>query len=87
MYEAEVEKKGAVFAAITMVILATVYYCYEIFTAQGQNYALYSIIAIYCSVLFGYKGIKLEKKRGFNIFCSIVWLLVTILTIVQYFRG
>lgn len=87
VYEIEVEKKGAVIAALAMIILAAVYYCYEIFTAQGQNYAMYSIIAIYCSILFGYKGIKLQAKRGLNIFCLIIWLIVTILTIVQYFGG
>ena len=87
VYESEVEKKGAVIAAVSMIILAGVYYCYEIISAKGQNYAMYSIISLYCAILFGYKGIKIEKKRGFNIFCSIVWALVTILTIVQYFRG
>ena len=87
VYESEVEKKGAVIAAVSMIILAAVYYCYEIITAKGQNYAMYSIIALYCAILFGYKGIKIEKNRGFNLFCSIVWAIVTFLTIVQYFRG
>ena len=87
IYAIEVEKDGCKYAALTMVILAVLYYIYEIFADKGQNYALYSIIAVYCFVFFGYRGIKLEKQRSLYIFTSIIWFLITILTIVQYFRG
>ena len=87
VYAIEVEKDGCKYAAISMVILTVLYYIYEIFADKGQNYALYSIIAIYCCVFFGYRGIKLEKNRSLYIFTSIIWLFITIITISQYFRG
>lgn len=87
VYASEVERKGAVIAAVTMIVLAGIYYCYEIITAKGQNYAMYSLIAVYCAIVFGYRGIKLKEKKVFNIFCSVLWFLVTIFTIYAYFRG
>ena len=86
IYETQVEAKGCTYASLTMVILATVYYCYEIFTGKGQNYSFYSIIALYCFVLYGYKAIKIEKRRSLHIFVSIIWGLTTVLSIIQYFR-
>ena len=86
IYETQIEAKGCTYASVMMLILATFYYCYEIFTGKGQNYSFYSIIALYCCILFGYKAIKLEKRRGLHIFTSILWGLITILSIVQYFR-
>ena len=85
-YEIEIENKGVKIAAILMLILATVYYCYEIFTGKGQNYSFYSIVTLYCFVLYGYKAIKLEKRRALHVICSISWGLVTILALVRYFR-
>ena len=37
---------------------------------------------LYCTIVFGYKGIK--TKNRFNIIISIIWLLVTIITTVSY---
>ena len=85
IYEMEVEKKGAVYAALAMLILAAVYFCYEIFSGKGTNPALYSILAIYCSVVYGYKGIKIEKARTLNIFTSLIWGALSILLILNYF--
>ena len=85
VYEIEVESRGCKIAVLTMLILITVYYCYEIFAGKGQNYTLYSIIALYCTVLYGYKAIKLEKRRTLHIVCSILWGIVTIMTILNYF--
>ena len=86
MYEIEVERKGATIAAVTMLILACVYYCYEIFSGKGTNPALYSILTIYCSIVYGYKAIKIEKYRALNIFTSIIWGALTILLILTYFN-
>ena len=86
MYEIDVENKGVKIAAILMLILATFYYCYEIITGKGENYSFYSIIAIYCFALYGYKAIKIEKRRALYIVCSVLWGLVTIFTIIGYFR-
>jgi len=86
MHEIEIENNGCKIAAMTMLLLTTVYYCYEIFTSKGQNITLYSLITIYCAVIYGYKGIKIEKKKMFNISCSIIWAILTIILILEYFK-
>lgn len=86
IYEIEVENKGCKIAALAMLILITVYYCYEIFTGKGQNYTLYSLVSIYCTVAYGYRSIKLEKRRGLYAFCTIIWGLMTIALILEYFK-
>ena len=87
VYELEVESKGCQYGALSMLILTTVFYCYEIFTAKGSNPALYALIAIYCSVSFGYKAIKIDRAKKLHIFNSVTWALVTIILIIQYFKG
>lgn len=87
VYELEIESKGCQYAAISMLILTTVFYVFEIFTAKGSNPALYALIAIYCSVSFGYKAIKLERARKLHIFTSVTWALVTLILVIQYFTG
>lgn len=86
IYEIEVETKGCKIAALAMILLTTIYYCYEIFTVKGQNITLYSLIAIYCAVVYGYKGVKLEKKKMFNIICCVLWSILTIFLILEYFK-
>lgn len=86
MYEIEVENRGGKIAAIAMLLLATIYYCYEIFIGQGENITLYSLITIYCSVIYGYKGIKINKNKWINISSSIIWAILTILLVLEYFK-
>ncbi len=86
IYCKEVEAKGATWAAVCMLILASVYFIFEIMSGKGTNPALYSIIAIYDTVLFGYKAIKVEEKRGLNAFTSIIWGLLTITLVLEYFN-
>ena len=86
MYAIQVEAKGATIAAAVMVILAGIYYAYEILSGKGSNPALYSIITIYNAVIFGYKGIKIKEKRGLCIFTSIIWSILTILLVLNYFK-
>ena len=86
IYELQVEAKGANYAGITMLLLAFVYYSFEIFSGRGSNPALYSIITIYNVIVFGYKAIKIKKYRKLNLFTSIVWGLLTIMLILNYFR-
>ena len=81
----EAERKGAMLAAISIVILACIYYVCGIMLTGKSNYGWYSIIALYCTVVYGYKGIKMKNK--FNIFVSIIWLLVTIITAYSYFSN
>jgi len=79
----EAERKGAMYAAISILLLACIYYCAGIILTGKSNYGWYSIIALYCTVVYGYKGIKMKNKL--NIIVSIIWLLVTIITAYSYF--
>ena len=81
----EAERKGGVLAAISIVILSSIYYCAGIFITGKSNYGWYSIIALYCTVVYGYKGIKTKNK--YEIIVSIIWLLVTIITCYSYFSN
>ncbi|MBO4245557.1 MAG: hypothetical protein J5892_02305 [Bacilli bacterium] len=85
-YETEISYKATWAGALAMLILATVFYTYEICSGKGTNPVLYSLIAIFCSVGYGYKGIKLEKNRWLYIFTSVIWLIVTVLLILGYFK-
>ena len=86
MYAIQVESKGATYAGISMLILALIFYSYEIFTGKGSNPAFYSIITIYNAVLYGYKAMKIENRRKLNIFTSITWGLLTLTLILSYFK-
>ncbi|MCR5146049.1 MAG: DUF6442 family protein [Clostridia bacterium] len=86
VYEIEIENRGSKYAALAMLILITVYYVFEIFTGKGSNPALYSVIAIFSAVLYGYKAIKTEKRRGLHIFTSILWVAVTVILVLEYFK-
>ena len=86
MYAIQVESKGATYAGISMLILALIFYSYEIFTGTGSNPAFYSIITIYNAVLYGYKAMKIENRRKLNIFTSITWGLLTLTLILSYFK-
>ena len=86
IYALEVESKGANYAGITMLILAFIYYTYEIMQGKGSNPALYSIITIYNTILYGYKAIKIKERRGLSITTSVVWGLLTIMLILSYFK-
>ncbi len=87
VYALEVEKKGATYAGIAMLLLAVIYYTFEIFTGSGTNPALYSIITIYNSVLYGYKAIKVEEKRALSIFNASIWGLLTLMLMLDYFKA
>ena len=82
-----VSNKAAYLAGLVMIILAAIYFTYEIFTGKGTNYALYSLLAIYNTVLYGYQAIKSGEKRKFHIFTAGIWGLLTIGLIISYFMG
>lgn len=86
IYEIEMEYRGASYAAMSIIILAFIYFTYEIMLGKGSNPALYSIITIYNSILFGYKAIKIEKSRKLNTFTALLWGLLTILLVLEYFK-
>ena len=82
-----VSNKGAYLAGLVMIILCAVYFSYEILTGKGTNYALYSLLAIYNTVLYGYQAIKSKEKRGLHVFIAVIWGLLTISLVVAYFMG
>ena len=82
----ETEARGATYAAVCMVILACIYFIYEIMSGKGQNPALYSMISVYNAVVFGYKAMKVEEHRTLNAFTSILWGLMTIILVLSYFK-
>jgi len=87
IYALEVETKAANIAGLAMLILAAIYFTYEILSGKGTNYALYSLIAIYDAIMYGYRAIKIKQYRGLNLFTSIIWSLLTILLVVEYFKA
>ena len=82
-----VSNKGAYLAGLVMILLCAVYFSYEILTGKGTNYALYSLLAIYNTVLYGYQAIKSKEKRGIHIFTAVIWGALTILLVISYFMG
>lgn len=78
----EVEKTGAMLAAAGIAILSCIYFILEIAIKGETHYGWYSIIALYCVMIFGYKGIKLKKKA--EIVTAVLWLLVFLITVFAY---
>ena len=50
-YELEIDRRGTRVGGLFALILATIYYCYEIISGKGSNPALYSIITSFCAVI------------------------------------
>lgn len=86
VYEIEVDSKAGQYAAISMLLLAFLFFTYEIVTGKGSNPAFYSLITTFNTVIYGYKAIKLSKNRKLNIFTSITWGLLTVILILEYFK-
>ena len=84
-YALEVEANACKIASVIMLILAFIYYSYEIISGKGSNPAFYSLITVFNSVMFGYKAIKLKERRKLSIITSIIWGLLTVMLVLQYF--
>ena len=82
-----VSNKGAYLAGLVMIILCAIYFTYEILAGKGTNYALYSLLAIYNTVLYGYQAIKSKERRGIHTFTAVIWGVLTILLAISYFMG
>lgn len=85
MYALEVENQASKIAVVVMLVMALVYYCYEIFTGKGSNPAFYSLISVFNCVLYGYKAAKMEQNRKLSIFTCLVWGILTLLLVLSYF--
>ena len=86
VYEIQIDAKACEYAAVSMLILAFIFFTYEIASGKGSNPAFYSLITLFNTVIYGYKAIKLSKNRKLNIFTSITWGLLTILLFLEYFK-
>lgn len=85
-YEYEIDAKACRAGAVMMLILALIFYAYEIAIGKGINNALYSLITVFNFAGYGYKAIKVEKSRKLNTIAAIVWGLLTILLMLDYFK-
>lgn len=83
LYQIEVEAKALKLSALGSIILATIFYCLEIIVKGVENYGWYAMIALFCTIVYGYKAIKFKNK--FNIIISIIWAIVTIVCITNHF--
>ena len=86
-YELEIDRRGTRAGGLFAIILATIYYCYEIISGKGSNPALYSIITSFCAGTYLYVGLKLDKNKKTNLFAGIIWLILTIMLVISYFIG
>ena len=87
MYEIEIESKACKTASLCMIFLAFIYFTYEIFNGKGSNPALYSLITLFNAVIYGYKTIKIDRNKKINRFNAIIWAILTVMLMVQYFMG
>lgn len=86
MYMCEVDYKACRAGAIAMSILAFIFYLYELISGKGSNPAIYSLITMFCSILYGYKSIYITKNKKLNMFTSIIWGILTIFLLLEYFK-
>ena len=86
VYSLQVQSKGMMFAAMAMLILTVVYHAYEVFNGRDSYSAFDSITSLYITVFFGYEAIKMKENRKFHISMSVMWGIITILAILNYFK-
>ena len=80
----EAENKATKIAGIAIIVLSTVYFISGIMITGKTNYGWYSILAVYCAIVYGLRGIKYHKKL--DIFCGVLWTIASILMIFYYFK-
>ena len=83
-YAIQAEVNSCKIAAVVMVLLAFVYYTYELLTGKGSNPEFYSLITIFNAVMFGYRAVMIKEKRVLSIFACSVWTILTALLILSY---
>ena len=86
-YEIEIDRRGTRVGGLFALILATIYYCYEIISGKGSNPALYSIITSFCAGTYLYVGLRVERNKKTNLFAGIIWFILTIMLVISYFVG
>lgn len=63
IYEMEVVKAGGTAGAIAAAILATIFFCVQIFVGGGMNYGLYATVFIIPAAAFTVKAVKLKRRH------------------------
>ena len=69
-----------------MIVLAFFYLIIERFKTHSFNPAIYSIITLFNTIVYGYTAIKLDKNKKVNTITAIIWGIFTILLILDYFK-
>ena len=69
-----------------MLLLSFAFFKYEIATGKGNNPAFYSIITIFNAVLYTYKAIKISEKRKYNLIIGLIWSLLSVMLVLEYFK-
>ena len=82
LYSLEVENKAIKAGVIGIILLCTIFFAIETIVLHVQNFAWYSILTLYATIVYFYKAIKMPKK--YNWFLCFIWLLATIACIFNY---
>lgn len=83
-YEKEIDRKSGTYAGIAVVILAAVYFLIDLINGRNFNVQVYSIIALFDAIVYGYKSIKIEKNRVLNSITAVIWSILTVILILEY---
>lgn len=79
----EAENKASKIAGLSIIILSSIYFVSGILITGKTNYGWYSILAVYCAIVYGLRGIKTHKSL--DIFCGVLWTIASIMMIIIYF--
>ncbi len=77
LVSAKADSKACNIAIVAASVYAAIIYCIQIFTGNGVNFELFSMVTLINAVMNVYKGIVLKKKS--YIFTSAVWIVLTIM--------
>ena len=80
--ELEVQSKAFKAGAIGIILLSTTFYIVELAVLGVQNFGWFSIISLYCAIIYTYKSIRMPKK--YHWFLGVIWSLATIACIINY---
>lgn len=83
--EVEIQYKSIRYAAIGVLILATIYFWLEIFINDKTDYGWYSIITFFATIAYGYLGIKTKNRT--RIVLAVIWLLCSVVFIYRTLKG
>lgn len=80
LYEKEVLIEGGNIGAIAAFILATIFFCIQIFLGKGMNYGLYAVAFVILSARFTVKAVKLKRKHEILV-ATLYWIVTLMFSI------